>query len=339
MFLSKRKNGFYYVYYEDTYGKRNKVSTKAKLKSDANEFLSKFQEELKLRAARKLNTVRLSEFMVEILNHSESVHSPKTTSNYRTTFKSLINHFGDVQLSTLTKANIENYIEKRIYETSIYAGRKDLAYLSASFRYAVNRKYLSENLCLGIRTPKVPEKMPLFLSRDEFQILLSVIDNADIADLVTFAVNTGCRQGEVISLLWSQVNLDERRLILDNRAYMTKSKRVRTIPLNKTVIELLKRRKEKSSNEFVFTLEGKEVDTNRMNKLFKKYVKKAKLNPSLHYHNLRHSFASWLVMQGVSLYQVQRLLGHQTSSVTQIYAHLTNDNLAATVEKLMEPGN
>jgi site-specific recombinase XerD len=120
---------------------------------------------------------------------------------------------------------------------------------------------------------------------------------------------------------------------------MTKSKRVRSIPLNKTVVELLLRRKEKATNEFVFTLDGEAVKPDKMNKKFKKYVKGAKLNPSLHFHSLRHSFASWLVMQGVSLYQVQRLLGHSTSSVTQIYAHLTNDNLAETVEKLSQSSN
>jgi len=78
MFLSKHKNGFYYVYYEDTNGKRNKISTKSKLKSGANEFLSTFQHELKLSAERKLNIISLSEFRIEIIKHSESVHSPKT---------------------------------------------------------------------------------------------------------------------------------------------------------------------------------------------------------------------------------------------------------------------
>ncbi len=82
MFLSKHKNSLFYVYYEDVDGKRNKVSKKAKLKSGANEFLSKFQEELKLRAERKLVPIALSEFKIEILRHSESVHSPKATSNY-----------------------------------------------------------------------------------------------------------------------------------------------------------------------------------------------------------------------------------------------------------------
>ena len=149
-------------------------------------------------------------------------------------------------------------------------------------------------------------------------------------DLVVFGVNTGCRQGGVINLRWNQIDLAKGRVILDSRAYMTKSKRVRMIPLNRAAIELLRRRKEAASTEFVFTLEGKAIDPNRMNKLFKASVIKAKLNPHFHFHNLRHTFASWLVMGGVSLYQVQRLLGYSTATVTQIYAHLTNAKIVVS---------
>ncbi len=137
----------------------------------------------------------------------------------------------------------------------------------------------------------LPEKMPLFLSRDELHVLMSVIDNPGLADLVNFAVNTGCRQGEVINLRWSRVDLVKRRLILENRGYMTKSQKIRSIPLNKAATELLARRKKELNCEFVFTLEGVQVEPNKMNKEFKKFIRKAKLNPLLYFHSLRHSFA------------------------------------------------
>jgi hypothetical protein len=100
MFLSKHKNSFFYVYYKDVDGKRKKVSKKAKLKSGTDEFLSKFQEELKLREEKKSLPIRLSEFKGEILSHSGSVHSPKTTKNYRTTFNAMMEHFGEVQVAS-----------------------------------------------------------------------------------------------------------------------------------------------------------------------------------------------------------------------------------------------
>lgn len=90
-----------------------KKSTKSKLKSDDLEFLVKFREQQKLRCGEKIVQMSLAEFGNEIVKHSESVHSPKTTSNYRTTFKYLLYHFGNVLLSTFTKPFIEDYIEER----------------------------------------------------------------------------------------------------------------------------------------------------------------------------------------------------------------------------------
>jgi site-specific recombinase XerD len=71
-----------------------------------------------------------------------------------------------------------------------------------------------------------------------------------------------------------------------------------------------------------------------LSKLFKRYVLRADLNPKLKFHSLRHTFASWLVQKGVSIYEVSKLLGHSDIRVTQIYAHLTLDNLRSAVELL-----
>jgi site-specific recombinase XerD len=68
---------------------------------------------------------------------------------------------------------------------------------------------------------------------------------------------------------------------------------------------------------------------------FKKYVRKSGLNDKLHFHSLRHSFASALVISGVSLYAVQKLLGHTTSKTTEIYAHLLPQQLHDEVNKGM----
>lgn len=339
MFLSKQKNGFYYLYFQDTDGKRKKVSTKATLKSKALDFLSRFHEELRRKAEQNVLPISLEKFRFELLKHSESIHSARTTADFKTTFNGLVNQFGDIQLSSLSRTNIETYIERRIRNTSVYAARKDIAYISSALEFAVSRGYLLENPSRGIRKPKLPEKQPLFFSREELTILISVIEEKSIRDLVGFAVNTGARQSELLNLRWSQIDFVRKRLELNNRNYLTKSKKIRSIPLNKVAAEILISRKEKTKSEFVFTLNGVPIKQNFLVKRFKKYVKKAHLNPELTFHSLRHTFASWLVMKGVSLYEVQRLLGHSSPSVTQIYAHLTNDTLSNAVEKLSEPSN
>ena len=69
-------------------------------------------------------------------------------------------------------------------------------------------------------------------------------------------------------------------------------------------------------------------------KVFKKYAKKAALSEQVHFHSLRHTFASWLVQDGVSLYAVQKRLGHSSISVTQVYSHLQPEQLHETVNRL-----
>lgn len=69
-------------------------------------------------------------------------------------------------------------------------------------------------------------------------------------------------------------------------------------------------------------------------KNYKKFVLKAGINPKLNFHSLRHTFASWLVQRGVSIYHVSKLLGHADIKTTEIYAHVRAEDLRASVELL-----
>jgi len=83
-----------------------------------------------------------------------------------------------------------------------------------------------------------------------------------------------------------------------------------------------------------FKCSGIKLSVDFINKQFKKAVRAAKLNDKIHFHTLRHSFASMLVQRGVSLYVVKELLGHEDLSTTQIYSHLQNQNLMDAVNLL-----
>ena len=72
---------------------------------------------------------------------------------------------------------------------------------------------------------------------------------------------------------------------------------------------------------------------------FKDYVRIAKLNENLHWHSIRHSFASWLVQDGVRLYEVQKLLGDSNIAVTQGHSHLQPEQLHSIVNRLSLPLN
>lgn len=334
MFLSKRSNGIYYVFYDGSNGKRTCISTKTSFKKDALKFLSTFASNVKERHSVDTSPISLKGFSWEYLKHSESFHSWKTTLTYRTTFNAMLNFFGDIELSALNTKLLENFIQSRVRNCSIYCGRKDLINIKASFNWAVKNNYLKRNPANDIKRLKAPEKLPSYYTKEQFQKLISVIDDQTIKDIVVLAVNTGMRQAEILNLKYSQINLKERYLVLDNNGFITKSKRVRTIPLNNESYSLLQRRQSLNHSEYIFSNNGEKIKQDYLIHKFKKYVRSSELNDKLNFHSLRHTFASWLVQKGCSIYEVSKLLGHSDIKVTEIYSHLKPENLRNAVDLL-----
>jgi len=118
----------------------------------------------------------------------------------------------------------------------------------------------------------------------------------------------------------------------DHNTHITKSKKIRTIPLNRTALEIIVRRSKSSG--IIFTLQGKPIKQDTFVHIFKRFVRAVDINQKLSFHSLRHTFASWLVQRGVSIFQISKLLGHADIKTTEIYAHLRQDDLKKSVELL-----
>ena len=334
MILSKRSNGIYYVIYNQANGKRTRISTKSKMKVEALSFLSRFQKELDLRKNMKPVAVTLQVYCVKFLEYSKSVHTVLTHKGYDKTLSMLQEYLGKIALQEITPVMMSEYLEQRIKTSSVYQARKDLICINSLFNKAVAEDYIEVNPCRKIKRIKIPQRQPIFFSSEEFKCLLNKIQEEDFRDLITFAIYTGLRQMELITLQWSQVNFKDRYIILDNNANVTKSKRVRAIPLNIEALQILTHRERIEKTEYVFTYKSKKIKAEFLSKRFKKYVIKAKLNPKLKFHSLRHSFASLLVQKGVTIYEVSKLLGHADVKTTEIYSHLRAEDLRSAIDKL-----
>jgi site-specific recombinase XerD len=335
MTLSKHKSGYYYIYYNDPKtARRTSLSCKTKRKLLAVEFLSNFEREYKNRKSNKIIPISLEEFIIEFTSYSEATHTQKTTSAYRNTFNQLNKYFGSTLLTNLSTTLLRKYIQSRMSSSSVYAARKDLINLKCAFNKAVQDHYVLENPCQEISSIKLPEKQPLFFSRSEYELLLQVINDEILKNMIEIAANTGLRQMELITLEWEQVSIKERHIILNNRNYLTKGKKVRSVPINIRGLQILNQMEQSSTSRYVFTRNGKKYKPDYVSRIFKKSVRESKVNPELHFHSLRHTFASWLVQRGVSIYHVSKLLGHADIKTTEIYAHLRAEDLRASVDML-----
>ena len=333
--LSKRSNGFFYVYYASSSGKRTCISTKTKYKAEAIKFLSAFKDEVKKRNESKIDSIFLNDFIAEFINYSNTIHTTKTDKAYNQSLSFLKKYFGNILINRISNGQMIKYFENRINESSIYQARKDLICFSSCFNYAIKQNYIMNNPCKGIKRFKIPEKQPLFFSESEFQTLLRFIDNEVIKDMVIISAHTGLRQMELLTLRWSQIDFKEKALILDNQFSITKSKRVRAIPLNLTALQIFTKLEiNKGNNDLIFSWNGYLFKQNFIGSIFKGYVLKAGLNPKLHWHSLRHTCASWLIQKGVPIFNVQHILGHADIKTTSIYAHIRNEDLSEALSRI-----
>lgn len=145
--------------------------------------------------------------------------------------------------------------------------------------------------------------------------------------IVVIALNTGMRKGEILSLEWRMIDLKNGSIRLEN----TKNGDKRNVPLNNTVMEVLRSLPRAINDGKLFA--------NTLHKwgAFDLAVRKAGIK-DFHFHDLRHTFASWLVMAGANLTTIKELLGHRSITMTLRYAHLSKDHRAAAV-RLLDKNN
>lgn len=170
----------------------------------------------------------------------------------------------------------------------------------------------------------------------EYELLpdLSGITYTDhMHPMILLSMNTGLRRGELFSLLWSNVNLERGTLTIEGS--YAKSGKTRHIPLNSEAITVLKLWQGQTSNSGLVFCNNNGVRFGSIKTSWRTIVNGAKIK-NFRWHDLRHHFASRLVMAGVDLNTVRELLGHGDMLMTLRYAHLAPEHKALAVEKLIK---
>lgn len=335
MFLFKR-NGYYYIeYLDESTQTKKRVSTKCSKKSEALIFLNQWKQ--KLDEIKQGNIKSIKDFSDVYETHIKDTYSEKYLISVKLTLRKFMEVFPSKDLNDLTVKEVEQFIS-HTYSKKKYAGLLYYKTLKAAFSKACVWGYMDQNPFKKFKAPKSPKRFPLFMSSDEFERIITFEPNNQIRNLYELDFNTGLRLGEIINLEWIDINDELTMLTVANKNdFTTKSKEERLIPLNEKARLALQRQKmySKQSNNYVFTNNlGRKFELDYVSRSFKKCIKAAGANIKLHFHSIRHSFASNLAQKGVSLYVIKSLLGHASVSTTEIYAHLDNASLRQAINLL-----
>ncbi len=302
---------------------------------------------------RKPSICSYLNFSAPFLAYAEGSFSKGTVAIYKASLRNFIEYIGDFPLANYTPQHFDAYKTERQKPVKVVIMIKDghkteiekivrpvtvnieLRTLRAFFNTAVRWKLLESNP-FKIQLVKVPENKPTFLTKLEFQKLLGVIEESWLKEIIIFAVSTGLRRGELVNLKWNSIDLSRKLLYIESTpTFRTKAGRMRIIPLSDTALYILQAKQGKDASGYVFTMNGKQIFADWITHLFKRYVRLANLsNQDIHFHSLRHSFASWLAQDGTSVYVIKDLLGHSDVKTTQIYSHLQTESLHAEVNKI-----
>jgi len=364
--LSRHASGILYLWYTDDHAKRHKISTGCRLKADAKTWVMKFLGgQVQGKSGRK--NLSIKEFKDEYLKHSRQHHKLKTYRNCQTCFNEFLKFIDDRPIRNLTVKDIQDFVNHKQSSTSAATARRIYTAMSSAFETARQWQYLDTNVWRAVKKPKLVERTPLWLTVPEFQVLLDAIgvdlqrDQKRIRDgvrlkrheqegvqnrlmlnrLILVGFNTGLRSGEIRNLKVSSVDLGRRVLKVRNTdEFTTKTNRERVVPLNDTSFAVLSYlcREAEGSDGLIFPLvhngRFKVMDESYVGRHFKSWIIKAGLNPRLRFHDLRHSYASNLVASGVPIYAVGKLLGHSDTKTTEIYSHLSVNDLQGTTSNL-----
>jgi site-specific recombinase XerD len=287
-------------------------------------------------ALTKQSNIKLIDLRDEYISSLQITHSPAYVRTVKTSFNSLIKYAGNVAIIKIDSRLIDKFVTYT-FNRSKSAAALYFRTLKAAFSKAVIWGYVSSNQFTKVKLPKFQRPKPAFIKADQLREILVFIPE-HLKDIYLFLFLTGLRLGELVSLQWENVNIKDRTLEIGDENFTTKSKQIRVIPICETAADILSKKIPKiyrKDGNYVFPKDsGYHYSVNYLSKKFKAAVRKAGLSEKIRAHSLRHSFASSLVLSGVSIYEIKELLGHRDISTTLIYSHLQISTLKAAVNKL-----
>jgi len=247
--------------------------------------------------------------------------------------------FGNTPLKSISRYGVELF-KGEIMNQALSPATVDhhLKLLRHLLNLAVQWDMLDKNPLKGIQLLNVDNQVENYLKDDEMHRFLEVLktdSNRPICLLLMFLLSTGARLNEAVQARWDQIDTENASWKIP--ASNSKSKKVRSVPLNDSALWVLGQARQQGEFAYPFANPDTGKPYQSVRRVFYRLCERAKVK--LRIHDLRHSFASLLVSGGRSLYEVQQILGHSDPKVTMRYAHLSSKALhqAANAASVIVP--
>jgi integrase len=331
----RRGSPHWWIRYADQNGRIVRESTNTTVKKLAREILAK--KKVLVAEGRHLDVKKIPKTtFFELCDQYWKLEGKnKRTKGLENILKIWKKAFGNIPLRDLTQQRVEKFLTERTESEKLSPASRNrhLAMLSSLFNKGIEWEIAVENPARGIKKLREKGARTRFLDQGEIDRLLKKSSD-DLRPILVVALHTGMRRGEIFNLRWADVDLKNRVITVKE----SKSGKKRTIPIDDTLFSTLRGLSSRFTKGLVFPAprspkNGKEKVRYDVKRAFDNALTKAEID-DFRFHDLRHTFASHLVMNGVDVKTVQELLGHASLTMTMKYAHLAPDHRARAIKTL-----
>ena len=346
MSIHKTKSGKYEVRWRDKGRQRSKTFRRKidAIKFEAKVHLNQLPDFIRDKKEEKHETITFRELSeIWVRDHSEVHNAPSTILRNEQILRIyLFPSLGKYSVNTIEKRDIIQ-LQARLRKADKLSAKtinNILGLAKKIFSDGLSWGFIDANPAAAIKRIKVQDKDYVFWEFEERDRFLTFAKSRHpvIHDIVSFTVNTGLRKGEVEGLLRDCVDYDRKEIIVKRNFChktsslneYTKGKSVRRVPMNDSVWGIMQEHRLKSPKQRVFDFDFEHMVWRH----FKPLQEEAGVKV-ITFHDLRHTFASHLAMSAVSLFDIQKLLGHSDLKTTQRYMHLAPDHLQGVTDVLV----
>ena len=269
----------------------------------------------------------------------QKAYSKYTIENYK---EDILEFFDFCNREGLDYLEVE-YSDTRVYLMYLKEEKNDnnssvnrkLSSLRGFYKYLSNNNYIKNNVFLLINGPKKAKKLPRYFEYNELEELFNSIDtntSKGQRDLLILEMlyATGVRVGELVNIKVKDINKSDRKIII-----LGKGNKERRVIYGEYCEDILNKylsfgRNDlnKNNSDYLFLNHlGEKLTERGVRYILSELIKKTSISKKISPHMIRHSFATHLLNEGCDLLSVQKLLGHESISATQVYTHVTTDRL------------